>query len=84
MITAPMEGGHLWPSVARRLAVPPSQPRIDRLALQRQHAEHAFVHTTQRLVTHEPLERLDPECELPKRERPFRVEPTLALRACDW
>ena len=45
-----------------------SQPWVDRLALQRQHAEDALVHAIERLVAHEPLERLDAERELAQRE----------------
>ncbi len=46
----------------------PSQARVDGLALQRQHAEHALVHPVERLPAHEALERLDPQPELADRE----------------
>jgi len=36
-----------------------SQPRIDRLALQRQDAEHALVHAVERLVLDEAVQRLE-------------------------
>src|SRR5256885_1756587 len=37
------------------------QPRIHRLRLQSQHREHRLMHPPQRLPTHEPLHRLQPE-----------------------
>src|SRR5215470_20035212 len=46
----------------------PSQPRIDRLALQRQHREYAFMHPPQRLARDEALQRLMAERELAHRE----------------
>ncbi len=46
-----------------------SQPRVDRLALQRQHAEHALVDAAQRLAADEALERLDAERELAQGQR---------------
>ena len=42
----------------------PSEPWIDRLALECQNTEAAFVHTAKRLLAHEPFERFDSECEL--------------------
>ena len=47
------------------------QPRVDRLALESEHAEHALMHASERLSLHEPFEPLDPEGELAKRERSF-------------
>lgn len=47
----------------RRTAVADSQSRVDRFALEREHAEHAFVHAIQRLVLDEAVQRLDAECE---------------------
>ncbi len=41
------------------------QPRIDRLAFEREYAEYAFVHASQRLTFDEPVQRLQPERELP-------------------
>src|SRR5437868_6372761 len=45
------------------------QPGVDRLALQREDAEHALVHAVERLPAHETLQGLDAERELPDRER---------------
>ena len=45
------------------------EPRIHRLALEREHPEHALVNAPQRLLPHKPLEPLDAERELPQRER---------------
>src|SRR5438132_9310110 len=61
-------------SGSRRAARLRSEPGVDGLALQGEHPEHALVHAVQRLLPHEPLERLDPECELPDRERPLVAE----------
>lgn len=47
---------------------PRSQARIDRLALEGQHSEHALVNPPQRLAAHEALERLHAERELAKGE----------------
>src|SRR5437773_7704944 len=47
------------------------QPWIHRLTLQRQHAEDALVHAVQRLALSEAMQRLEPERELPQRERAF-------------
>lgn len=44
------------------------QPRIDRFAFQREHSEHALMRAAQRLTSHEPLERFQPEGELTKCE----------------
>ena len=54
-----------------------SQSRIHRLALQREHAEHTLVDAPQRLVSHEPLQRLDAERELTERERALGVQAAL-------
>jgi uncharacterized low-complexity protein len=43
-----------------------SQARIDRLALEREHAEDAVVDAAQRLAAHEALKCLDAECERAK------------------
>ena len=48
------------------VTLPSLQPRIDRLALQGQHAEDALVDTAKRLLTHEAFEALDAEGELPQ------------------
>lgn len=39
---------------------------VDRLALQGEDSEHAFVHATQRFALNEPLQTLDPQCKLPE------------------
>ena len=44
------------------------KPRIDRLALKRQHPENAFVDAAQRFTRDETLERLMAEGELPDGE----------------
>ena len=54
-----------------------SEPRIHRLAFQRQYTEHAFVHAAQRLAPNESLERFDAECELAQRQRPLCGETAL-------
>ena len=54
-----------------------SQPRIDRLALQRQHAEGALVHTAQRLALHEALQTLDAQRELAQRQPALRPQAAL-------
>ena len=36
-----------------------SEPWIDGLALERQHAEHAFMHAAKRLAPHEALQCFD-------------------------
>jgi hypothetical protein len=40
------------------------QPRIYRLALQREHAKHALVHAPEGLALHESFEPFDPQGEL--------------------
>jgi hypothetical protein len=44
------------------------QPRVHRLAFERQHAEHAFVHASKRLAANEALERLNPQRKFAQRE----------------
>ncbi|CAM5600341.1 hypothetical protein SGLAM104S_03832 [Streptomyces glaucescens] len=46
-----------------------SQPGVDRLRLQRQHAEDRLVHPPQRLAVREPVQRLQAEGVLAQRER---------------
>ena len=55
-----------------------SQTRVDRLALQREHAEHALVDPPQRFALDEPLESFDPQRELAKRQRSFARQPAFA------
>src|SRR5687768_8237677 len=55
-----------------------SQSWVHRLALQRQHAEHTLVYAAERLVANEAVERLDPQRELPERQRPLCVQAALA------
>src|SRR5262245_18539986 len=55
----------------------PLQPRIDGFALQREHAEGAFMHAAQRLAPDEALQPLDAERELAQRERELAAEPAL-------
>lgn len=45
-----------------------SEPRVDRLALHRQDAEDAFVHSVKGLATHKPLQRFRAEGEFADRE----------------
>lgn len=52
----------LWSSISNRQ----SQPWVDRLTLQRQHAKHALVDAAQRLAADEALEGLDAQRELPQ------------------
>src|SRR5260370_13548989 len=54
-----------------------SEPRVDRLALQREHAEHAFVHAKGGLAADEPLERLDSQRALGGGQRPLAPEAAL-------
>ena len=53
----------------------PLQPRVHRLALQGQHAEHALVDPPQRLAADEPLQPLDPQGELAEGQRPLAAQP---------
>src|ERR1700719_3625438 len=46
-----------------------SQPRVHRLALQRQDAEDAFVYASQGLSSNETFQALGAECELAQSER---------------
>src|SRR5690606_5355288 len=50
---------------------PSSEPRVDRLALQRQNAEHALVYAVERLLLHKSVQRLQSESELAERQGPF-------------
>ncbi len=52
--------------------VPPSEPRVDRLALLRQDREYTLMDAAQRLARDEPLERRESQPELVMRQ------PTLA------
>jgi hypothetical protein len=54
------------------------ETRVDRLALEREHTEHAFVHAVQRSATDEALERFDAECELAQCQRSLGAEAALA------
>jgi hypothetical protein len=54
-----MQAPEMTRSHARR-----SQRSIDRLALEREEGEDAFVDTVERLAAGEPLQRLDAEREL--------------------
>lgn len=55
--------------LARRL-----QPRIHRLALERQHSEDALVHAIQRLAVYEPMQRLEPERKLFERPAALAID----------
>ena len=59
----------------RPLPVTRSEPRIDRLALQGEDAEHALVDPAERLPADEPLQPLDPQGELAEGERPLPPQP---------
>src|SRR5262249_46741258 len=50
------------------------EPRVDRLALEREHTEDTLVHPAQRLAADEALQRLDAERELSDRERALAPE----------
>src|SRR5262249_22214791 len=54
------------------------QPRINGLALEREHAEHAFVDPPERFALNESLQSLDSERKLAKRKRPLAGQPPLA------
>src|SRR6186713_1339280 len=54
-----------------------SEARIDRLALERQDAEHALVHPSQRLPLYESFETFDAERELTQGQRPLSGQPAL-------
>jgi hypothetical protein len=43
------------------------ESRIDRFALQREHAEHTFVNATEWFALHKALESLDTQRKFPKR-----------------
>src|SRR5262245_15174084 len=51
-----------------------SQSRIHRLTLERQHAEHALVHSPQRFLSDESLEGFDPQRELAQGQRTLAAE----------
>ena len=59
-----------------------SEPGVDRLAFQRQHAEHALVHAEQRLAPGEPVQCLGSQRELAGCQRPLtgKVAPASRLR----
>lgn len=57
-------GGHQ--SFPRKL-----QSRIDRFALQRKHSKYTLVNSAQWLLVNEPLQCLQSQSKLPKRERPL-------------
>src|SRR5687768_10152825 len=50
------------------------QPWVNRLALQRQHAEDALVHPPQRFAPDESGQGLDAQGELAERQRPLRAQ----------
>src|SRR4051812_28613865 len=52
----------------------PSQPRIDRLALQGEDGEDALVNPPQGVAGDEALQSLDAERELVQRQRPLRPQ----------
>ena len=54
------------------------KPRIDRLALEREHTEDALVHAAKRLAADEPFESFDSERGLADGERALAAEPALA------
>ena len=58
---------------------PDSQPRVGRLALHRQHPEHALMHPVERLLHHKPLQCLDAERELAQRKAALATKTALAL-----
>src|SRR4051812_1382975 len=51
------------------------QPRVDRLALEGQHAGDTLVDAPERLAADEPREPLDAQRELPQGQRPLGPEP---------
>jgi hypothetical protein len=65
LLTAPAPG----PPGRRRTDL---QGRVDRLALQGQHAEDTLVHAVEGLPPHEPPQALHPQRELAQRKRPLR------------
>src|SRR5690606_41397290 len=66
------------PRERERHAATPSQPRVDGLALEREHAEHTLVDESQRRLVHEPLERLESQAELANREAALSRQPPRA------
>ena len=68
-----------WSVAAVRSPAPRgSQPRIDRLALQGEDAEHALVDAPERLPLHEPFEPFDSQRELAQSQRSLPRKPPLA------
>ena len=61
-------------SLQRRLIHLRSQPRVDRLRLQGQHAEHRLVHPPQRLPAGHPVQGLEAQRVLPQRQRPLPAQ----------
>lgn len=53
-----------------------SEPWIDWLTFEREHAKYAFVHTPQWIAVNESLKSFDPKGELAQRQRPLRTEPS--------
>ena len=77
--TSPARSTPCGPTTARRSGPTGDlQPRVDGLALEREHGEHALVHAVERLAAHEALERLDAEAELAGGERALAAEPASA------
>src|SRR5262249_41738160 len=72
------EPGNETPQVHHAECDDKLQPRIDRLAFERQDAEDAFVDAPQRLAADEPLERLDPQGEFAERERSLLGQSAIA------
>ena len=63
-----------------------SQPGVYRLALHGKHSEYALMHTRQRRVLHEQVERFQAECELAEGHRALvaqtaLLEPLQVLRS---
>ncbi len=54
-----------------------SEARIDRLALEGENAENAFVNAPERFSLDEALETFDPQRELPQGQRPLSRKPAL-------
>ncbi len=59
----------------------PLPPRVDRLALECQHAERAFMHPPQRLALDEPVERFNPERKLADRQPRLAPRPRSRSRS---
>lgn len=69
---APCTGTRTWAD---------SETRVDRLALQCEHGEHALVHPPQRFAAGESLQRLDAQGVLAQRERALRAEVAVRSRS---